>query len=195
MSQGPARQRASGAALWCLAAVCLAALPAAALELPANNSAFSLMLPDVATVTGLLPAAAETEAVSTLMGPMPLVAAEVVVAEQGGASWYARHFQGRRTANGEFYDQNELTAAHRTLPFGTVVRVRSEVTGLEIDVRINDRGPFVTGRIIDLSHAAARALGMLQMGVKKVTLLMPAGLRPKSGAGNKAKAAVTRNAQ
>lgn len=194
MSRGSARQRVSGAALWCLAAVCLAALPAAALERPANSGAFSLMLPDAATVTGL-PAAAETEAVSTLMGPMPLVAAEVVVAEQGGASWYARRFQGRRTANGEFYDQNELTAAHRTLPFGTVVRVRSEVTGLEIDVRINDRGPFVTGRIIDLSHAAARALGMLQMGVKKVTLLMPAGLRPKSGAGNKAKAAATRNAQ
>ena len=76
-----------------------------------------------------------------------------------------------------------------------MVRVRSEVTGQEIDVRINDRGPFVTGRIIDLSHAAARALGMLQMGVKKVTLLLPPGLRPKLGVGKDTRPTGARNAQ
>lgn len=101
----------------------------------------------------------------------------LVTGERGGASWYGRHFHGRRTANGERYDQEEMTAAHKTLPFGTVVRVRSVVDGREVDVRINDRGPFVSGRVIDLSHAAARALGMLQAGVKQVTLLLPPGLR------------------
>ena len=176
-------RRVSGATLLCLAAVCCSAgLPAAALELPES------------AVAGLT-MAAEAEAASTFTKPTPLVAAEAVALEQGSASSYARHFQGRRTANGERYDQNELTAAHKTLPFGTMVRVRSKITGQEIDVRINDRGPFVTGRIIDLSHAAARALGMLQMGVKKVTLLLPPGLRPKLGVGKDTRPTGARNAQ
>lgn len=174
------------ATLACLATVCWVALPAAAVELPASGAA-TLMLPDAGVTPS--PVAAELLPVFTLAGPAPQATGETVTPEQGGASWYARHFQGRRTASGERYDQNELTAAHKTLPFGTVVRVRSEVTGQEIDVRINDRGPFVAGRIIDLSHAAARALGMLQMGVKKVTLLLPPGLRPGSGSGKEARAA------
>lgn len=78
----------------------------------------------------------------------------------GHASWYAHKFQGRRTANGERYDGRALTAAHRTLPFGTYVRVTSLSTSKSIVVRINDRGPFVKGRIIDLSYAAANALGL-----------------------------------
>ena len=179
------------ATLACLATVCWVALPAAAVELPASGAA-TLMLPDAGIMAS--PVAAELLPVFTLAGPAPQATGETVAPEQGGASWYARHFQGRRTASGERYDQNELTAAHKTLPFGTVVRVRSEVTGQEIDVRINDRGPFVAGRIIDLSHAAARALGMLQMGVKKVTLLFPPSLRPRSGSGKEAKAAVARDA-
>lgn len=94
--------------------------------------------------------------------------------ERGHASWYAPRFHGRRTASGERYDQTALTAAHRTLPFGSLVRVRSLVTGKEIDVRINDRGPFTRGRVIDVSHAAAEALGMTVLGVKQVLLLVPA---------------------
>ena len=93
--------------------------------------------------------------------------------ERGQASWYGPRFHGRRTANGERYDQYAMTAAHKTLPFGSLVRVRSLVTGKEIDVRINDRGPFVRGRVIDVSRAAAEALGMMALGVKQVSLLVP----------------------
>ncbi|MDO9360517.1 MAG: septal ring lytic transglycosylase RlpA family protein [Polaromonas sp.] len=93
--------------------------------------------------------------------------------EQGKASWYGPRFQGRRTASGERYDQHAFTAAHKTLPFGTLVRVRSLVNGREVDVRIIDRGPFTRGRIIDLSRAAAESLGMLGLGVKDVILLVP----------------------
>lgn len=93
--------------------------------------------------------------------------------EQGKASWYGPRFNGRRTASGERYNMNELTAAHRTLPFGTRVRVRSLVNGKEVEVRITDRGPFSRGRVIDLSRAAAEAIGMLGLGVKDVLLLVP----------------------
>jgi len=99
--------------------------------------------------------------------------------ERGTASWYGLKFHGRRTASGERFDMNEFTAAHRTLPFGTLVRVRSLVNGREVEVRINDRGPHVAGRIIDLSRAAAEALGMLGMGMKSVTLSV-VGQAPES---------------
>ena len=91
--------------------------------------------------------------------------------DKGLASWYARKFQGRRTASGERYDRRELTAAHRSLPFGTRVRVRSQRTGKEVVVRINDRGPFVRGRVIDLSAAAFDQLGVRGRGVTAVELL------------------------
>jgi len=90
--------------------------------------------------------------------------------QRGGASWYGMPFHMRKTANGERFDMGALTAAHRTLPFGTVVCVRSLVNGREVLVRINDRGPFGPGRIIDLSRAAADALGMVSMGIKQVAL-------------------------
>ena len=90
--------------------------------------------------------------------------------ERGQASFYGPRFHGRRTASGERYDQHALTAAHKTLPFGTLVRVRSLVTGKEVDVRVTDRGPFTRGRIIDVSRAAAEALGMIGLGVKQVSL-------------------------
>lgn len=88
--------------------------------------------------------------------------------ESGIASWYGPRFQGKRTASGERFNTNELTAAHKTLPFGTRVRVKSQVNGKEVVVRINDRGPFIKGRVIDLSYAAAQAIGLV--GVKKVEL-------------------------
>jgi rare lipoprotein A len=88
----------------------------------------------------------------------------------GLASWYGGRFHGRRTANGERYDMHALTAAHRTLPFGTRLRVRSVTTGREVVVRINDRGPFRYTRIIDLSFGAAQALGVTHLGVTRVEL-------------------------
>jgi rare lipoprotein A len=90
---------------------------------------------------------------------------------EGLASYYAEPYHGRRTASGEVFDTYKaMTAAHRTLPFNTVVRVQNMANGKAVQVRINDRGPFITGRIIDLSVRAARALDMLRSGVVLVTL-------------------------
>jgi rare lipoprotein A len=88
----------------------------------------------------------------------------------GLASYYGNEFNGRLAASGEVFDQQKFTAAHRTLPFGTLVRVRRLDTAESIVVRINDRGPFVASRIIDLSYAAARTLGMTAPGVVPVAL-------------------------
>lgn len=92
---------------------------------------------------------------------------------RGGASWYGIQFHKRRTASGERFDMGALTAAHPTLPFGTLVCVRSMVNGRQVLVRINDRGPFAKNRIIDLSRAAADVLGMLGLGIKQVVLTLP----------------------
>jgi len=88
----------------------------------------------------------------------------------GIASYYGGKFHGRRTASGERFDMHAMTAAHPVLPFGTQVQVRRLKTGRAVTVRINDRGPFVKGRIIDLSYAAAKQLGMLNDGLAKVHL-------------------------
>lgn len=88
--------------------------------------------------------------------------------EVGWASWYGEPFHGRRTASGEVYDMYQLTAAHKTLSLGTGVMVTHVRNGKSVMVTINDRGPFVRGRIIDLSYAAAQALGMVEEGVAKV---------------------------
>ena len=90
--------------------------------------------------------------------------------QQGLASWYGPRFHGRRTASGEIFNRRGLTAAHRTLPFGTRVCVRSQLTGRAVVVRINDRGPFTGNRVIDLSQAAAQELGMQGLGIKPVEL-------------------------
>ncbi|HEY8383995.1 MAG TPA: septal ring lytic transglycosylase RlpA family protein [Microvirga sp.] len=89
--------------------------------------------------------------------------------QRGPASWYGPGFHGRRTASGEIFNAGALTAAHRTLPFGTRVRVRNERTGRSVIVRINDRGPYAHGRIIDLSKGSARLLGL--SGVATVSLM------------------------
>jgi len=91
--------------------------------------------------------------------------------ETGYASWYGRPFHGRKTSNGETYNMYRISAAHKTLPFNTRVRVRNLENGRELDVRINDRGPFVRGRIIDLSYAAARRLGLIGPGVARVEII------------------------
>lgn len=139
---------------------------------PPPQPAVPAALP-VAPPTAPAPLPAEVEAVQL---PAP-VAVEVPEREvgRGLASWYGPRFHGRRTASGERFDQHAFTAAHRTLPFGTVVRVRSLVNGRTVDVRINDRGPFLKRRVIDLSRAAADALGLLDSGkgIKPVVLLVP----------------------
>lgn len=88
----------------------------------------------------------------------------------GPASWYGPQFHGRQTANGERFDMNQMTAAHRTLPFGTKVRVTNRSNGRSVVVRINDRGPFVGNRVIDLSRGAAQTVGMIDSGVALVKL-------------------------
>ncbi len=88
----------------------------------------------------------------------------------GIASWYGPGFHGKRTANGEIYDMYAMTAAHKTLPFNAIVKVVDLDTGRWVIVRINDRGPFVPGRIIDLSYAAAKELGIVEKGIARVGL-------------------------
>ncbi len=88
--------------------------------------------------------------------------------EEGLASWYGGKFHGRKTASGERFNKNAMTAAHRALPFGTKVKVTNLENGKSVVVRINDRGPWVNGRIIDLSEAAARKIDMISAGVVKV---------------------------
>src|SRR5213593_1313950 len=88
----------------------------------------------------------------------------------GVASWYGPGFHGNRTANGEIYDQFELTAAHPSLPLGTRAMVTNLVNGRAVEVRINDRGPFVDGRAIDLSYAAARTIGLVGPGTGRVRI-------------------------
>lgn len=100
--------------------------------------------------------------------PKEISLGPVRISLSGWASWYGPECQGSRSASGEIFDQNELTAAHRSLPFGTQVRVTNMLTGRSVVVRINDRGPYIQGRIIDLSTAAAQVLGLMEIGVAPV---------------------------
>lgn len=106
--------------------------------------------------------------------PPPLPATEdslrgkPTLVETGMASWYGPQYNHAKSANGEVYDQNGMTAAHRTLPLGTLARVTNETTGQSVVVRITDRGPFVAGRVLDMSEGAAKAIGLYRMGVAKV---------------------------
>jgi rare lipoprotein A len=88
--------------------------------------------------------------------------------ETGVASWYGKKFHGRTTASGERYDMHDMTAAHPTLPFGVHATVTNLENGRSVKVKINDRGPFVKGRIIDVSYAAAKKLGIVEQGVARV---------------------------
>ncbi len=100
----------------------------------------------------------------------PLAPARLGTTETGVASWYGFPYHGRRAASGEVYDMEQLTAAHRTLPFQTWVEVTNLSNGKQVEVRINDRGPFIKGRILDLSQAAARDIDMLRAGTTRVRL-------------------------
>jgi len=101
--------------------------------------------------------------------------------QTGIASWYGREFHGKRTSSGETYDMYAMTAAHKTLPLGTWVRVRHRDSGRDVVVRVNDRGPFVHGRIIDLSYAAAKELGIVGPGTGPVDIVALGERRQTAG--------------
>ena len=110
--------------------------------------------------------------------------APIIQGETGIASWYGHPFHGRRTANGEVYNMHEMTAAHRTLPFNTMVRVHNLENGRDVEVRITDRGPFVEGRIIDLSFVSAQAMGMPGTALVRLEILGASsrgGAQPEPG--------------
>ena len=107
-------------------------------------------------------------ALATWLGPGTLAASTAPL--RGYASYYAQYHEGLRTASGERFHTDSLTAAHRSLPFGTRVRVTNLANGRHVIVRINDRGPYVRGRMLDVSYAAARKLGMLQRGVGRIRM-------------------------
>ena len=118
-----------------------------------------------AAITPGSPETQETPPPATLPTPAPST-----IIGTGLASWYGARHHGKRTASGEIFDQNKFTAAHRTLPWGSMVKVTNLDNGKSVEVRINDRGPFKKGRIIDISRAAASALGMLKSGVNPVRM-------------------------
>jgi len=103
---------------------------------------------------------------------------DVGIKDRGVASWYGEQFHGRQAANGEIFDMSALTAAHRTLPLGSMVRVVNLANGKHVRVRINDRGPYVNGRILDLSYAAAARLGMVSGGISVIQLEVIGDHRP-----------------
>jgi rare lipoprotein A len=123
------------------------------------------------------PAPAASGTISAAPDTMP---ASPGATETGIASWYGKPYDGRRAANGEIYDMEQLTAAHRTLPFETRVEVNNLENGKHVEVRITDRGPFVDGRIIDLSLAAAREIDMVGPGLARVRLRVIELGQPKS---------------
>lgn len=100
------------------------------------------------------------------------------IKDRGVASWYGKEFHGKLAANGELFDMTAYTAAHRKLPLGTMIRVMNVHNGKSVQVRINDRGPYVAGRMLDLSHAAARELGMVDAGIASVQVEVVADHRP-----------------
>jgi rare lipoprotein A len=122
------------------------------------------------------PAPAPLPQPSAPSAPQPAIPGQYV--EEGVASWYGVPFDGHRTSSGEIYDMHAFTAAHRTLPFGSMVRVTNLRNGMQTEVRINDRGPFVANRIIDLSLSAAQAIGMVGPGTAPVRLEAISGPNP-----------------
>jgi rare lipoprotein A len=126
----------------------------------AKTTTCSVLLSGIAAVASSTIATAEPGSAASYT--------ETISPQSGKASWYGPGFHGRRTASGERFNTNDMTAAHKTLPFGTKVKVTNKRTGQSVVVRINDRGPYAHGRVIDLSRASARAIGI--SGVADITL-------------------------
>ena len=134
-------------------------------------------LTTTAAVIELAPVPASTEVTAPVTAEIPEVpsAPQETAIGRGSASYYAAKFHGRRTASGEAFDNRAMTAAHRTLPFGSMVRVTNPASGKSVVVRINDRGPFIKGREIDVSRAAAEELGLIARGHAMVELALIEG--------------------
>ena len=144
----------------CFASLVLALLLSFAIPFPAAGGGYDLC----PTLAPVVPSE------ETAYGPSPERLQRYRLS--GTASYYSDFFEGRKTANGEIFRQEELTAAHRTLPFGTVLEVRSRETGKSVRLRINDRGPFSGGFTIDLSRSAARAIGVDKTRDRHVEMLV-----------------------
>jgi rare lipoprotein A (peptidoglycan hydrolase) len=114
--------------------------------------------------------ARETPGPIDYASPPHLVLEHAIFTQAGKGSWYGRWHQGRKTASGERFNMFQMTAAHPSLPLGTIVRVTNPATGISVKVRINDRGPYYQGRVIDLSAAAARALGISKKGTARLRI-------------------------
>jgi len=142
---------------------------------PMPNAGASSPAPPIAST----PAQPESSPVPVESEPAPVAPSTFV--QQGVASWYGKPFNGRHASDGEIYHMNDAVAAHRTLPFGSMVRVTNLNNGLHTDVRIIDRGPFVHGRIIDLSRAAARAIQMIGPGTAPVRIELLSSPAPLTG--------------
>jgi rare lipoprotein A len=127
-----------------------------------STTAFALTFAIILAASGAASAQSDGSATNQIVN--------YILLERGYASWYGQEFDGRKTSNGEIFDSNKLTAAHKTLPFNTRVRVTNLSTGRNVVVRINDRGPFVEGRNIDLSRAAAENIGIIGSGVAAVSI-------------------------
>ena len=138
---------------------------ASELQGPSNDVAIREVDGDTAPQDSLI-----KQAPPTPIAPVPTPAPRVVHTAKGQASWYGPGFYGNRTASGEVFRPGTMTAAHRTLPFGTKVRVTNLWNGRSAVVRINDRGPFHGNRVIDLAHGAAHTLGVTASGVAQVRL-------------------------
>ena len=132
-------------------------------SLSMNRKSFELIVL-MLTILMLAGCSSNKEASSSPMNADPSIF------ESGIASYYAEKYHGRRTASGEIFNMNNLTAAHRTLKFGTVVEVENLSNGRRVNVKINDRGPFAEGRVIDLSKRAASELGMINAGLAEVVI-------------------------
>ena len=131
-------------------------------ELQACNRSLPSGLPALATVVSLSLGLAAVSNARAHKAP--------AFEQVGTASWYGPRFHGKKTANGEVFNQNKLTAAHRTLPLGTTVEVTNVTNGKSVAVKITDRGPYANGRVIDLSRAAAIRLGMKEAGLTGVQI-------------------------
>ncbi len=124
----------------------------------------------VAALLSVNSVARETPGPIAYASPPHLVLEHAIFTQAGKGSWYGRWHQGRKTASGERFNMYQMTAAHRSLPLGTIVRVTNPATGKSVKVRINDRGPYYNGRVIDLSAAAARALGISKKGTARLQI-------------------------
>lgn len=169
---GAPRFAARGVPAW-IAAALLGLAPLAASSAAAPAGPATVEPATSAAVIELVPLQPTTEvtapAIAEAQAPAPSAPQEAIVG-RGTASYYAAKFDGRRTASGERFDNAAMTAAHRTLPFGTLVRVTNVANGKSVIVRINDRGPFSAGRMIDVSRAAASELGLVARGHGMVEL-------------------------